>query len=72
MLLEFTESGIFCPKGGFYIDPWKPVEKAVITHAHSDHARWGNKQYLPFHFIRQVILLDLRKYAWNIKEKFGW
>lgn len=29
-----------------YIDPWKPVDKAIITHAHSDHARWGNKHYL--------------------------
>jgi putative mRNA 3-end processing factor len=45
-MLSFTPSGIYCPPGGFYIDPWKPVEKAVITHAHSDHARWGSKHYL--------------------------
>ncbi len=45
-MLSFTSSGIYCQPGGFYIDPWKPVEKAVITHAHSDHARWGSKQYL--------------------------
>ncbi|MGL6267988.1 MAG: ligase-associated DNA damage response exonuclease, partial [Chitinophagaceae bacterium] len=32
--------------GNFYIDPWKPVETAVITHAHSDHARSGHKKYL--------------------------
>lgn len=32
--------------GDFYIDPWKPVNKAVITHAHSDHARWGSQEYL--------------------------
>lgn len=48
-LLEFTDSGIWCPPGKFYLDPWKPVEKAVITHAHSDHARWGNQNYLTHH-----------------------
>jgi putative mRNA 3-end processing factor len=45
-LLEFNDCGIYCANGGFYIDPWKPVDKAVITHAHSDHARVGNKYYL--------------------------
>ncbi len=45
-MLQFTEKGIYCKKGGFYIDPWKPVDKAVITHGHSDHARWGMKHYL--------------------------
>jgi len=59
MLLEFTESGIFCPKGGFYIDPWKPVEKAVITHAHSDHARWGSKQYLCHTLTKPLLELRL-------------
>ncbi len=41
-LIEFTDKGLYCPQGNFYIDPWKPVEKALITHAHSDHARWGS------------------------------
>lgn len=45
-LLEFNDRGIYCAAGKFYIDPWKPVDDAVITHAHSDHARWGNKSYL--------------------------
>lgn len=45
-LLQFTASGIYCPQGDFYIDPWKGVDRAVITHAHSDHARWGSKHYL--------------------------
>lgn len=45
-LIEFTDKGLYCAEGNFYIDPWKPVEKAVITHAHSDHARWGSKSYL--------------------------
>lgn len=45
-LIEFSDRGLFCRQGGFYIDPWRPVEKAVITHAHSDHARWGSQSYL--------------------------
>ncbi len=38
--------GLYCPPGDFYIDPWRPVDRAVITHGHSDHARRGNTQYL--------------------------
>ncbi|MDR9488428.1 ligase-associated DNA damage response exonuclease [Salibacter sp.] len=45
-LLKFNDNGIFCPKGDFYIDPWRPVKKALITHAHADHARFGSDHYL--------------------------
>ncbi|HEV7620081.1 MAG TPA: DNA ligase-associated DEXH box helicase, partial [Flavisolibacter sp.] len=45
-LIEFADKGLYCRAGDFYIDPWRPVERAVITHAHSDHARWGSKFYL--------------------------
>ncbi len=38
--------GLYCPPGDFFIDPWQPVERAVITHAHSDHARSGHRHYL--------------------------
>ena len=38
--------GLYCPPGDFYIDPWRPVARAVITHGHSDHARWGSERYL--------------------------
>jgi putative mRNA 3-end processing factor len=38
--------GLYCPQGNFYIDPWRPVDRAVITHGHSDHARPGNGHYL--------------------------
>jgi putative mRNA 3-end processing factor len=38
--------GLYCPPGDFYIDPWRPVARAVITHAHSDHARMGHGHYL--------------------------
>jgi putative mRNA 3-end processing factor len=57
-LLEFTDKGIYCEAGDFYIDPWKPVKRAVITHAHSDHAKWGNESYLCEH--ATVPLLKLR------------
>ncbi len=45
-VLTFTERGIFCPAGGFYIDPWRPVDRALITHGHADHARPGHGRYL--------------------------
>lgn len=45
-LLKFTDRGIYCPDGDFYIDPWLPVKKAFITHAHSDHARQGMDSYI--------------------------
>lgn len=48
-LLQFTDKGIYCEKAGVYLDPWKPVEKAIITHGHADHSRWGNKQYITHH-----------------------
>ena len=38
--------GLYCPPGDFYIDPWRPVPRAIITHAHSDHARIGHGHYL--------------------------
>jgi putative mRNA 3-end processing factor len=45
-LLQFTDRGIFCQQANVYLDPWKPVDKAVITHGHSDHAYFGHKHYL--------------------------
>ncbi len=45
-LLEIRDDGLYCPGGDFYIDPWNPVERAVITHAHADHAVAGSRDYL--------------------------
>ena len=45
-LLRTTDRGLYCEAGDFYIDPWMPVDRAVITHAHGDHARWGSRTYL--------------------------
>lgn len=45
-LIVQRPEGLYCPPGDFYIDPWRPVERAVITHAHADHARSGHRHYL--------------------------
>ena len=45
-LLEFTDKGIYCARADVYIDAWQPVNKVLVTHAHSDHARWGSDHYL--------------------------
>ena len=45
-LLEFTDKGIYCARADVYLDPWKPVKKALISHGHSDHSRWGHSRYI--------------------------
>jgi putative mRNA 3-end processing factor len=45
-LLVHTALGLFCPKADVYLDPWKPVKKAILSHGHADHARWGSSSYL--------------------------
>lgn len=45
-LIVQRPEGLYCPPGDFYIDPWRPVDRAVITHAHADHARMGHGHYL--------------------------
>lgn len=45
-LLHLTDRGLYCAAGDFFIDPWQPVPRALITHGHGDHARRGSEQYL--------------------------
>jgi putative mRNA 3-end processing factor len=45
-LIKLTDRGLYCAQGDFYIDPWLPVKKALVTHAHADHAYRGNQSYL--------------------------
>ena len=45
-LIVLRPEGLYCPAGDFHIDPWRPVDRAVITHAHADHARRGHGAYL--------------------------
>lgn len=69
-LIQFTDKGLYCPAGDFYIDPWRGVNRAVITHAHSDHARWGSNAYL-CHTLTKPIL-QLRLGVENTYETMGW
>jgi putative mRNA 3-end processing factor len=41
-----TDRGLYCPEGNFHIDPWQPVERAIVTHAHSDHIVPGCGSYI--------------------------
>lgn len=54
-LLSFTDRGIWCERADVYIDPWKGVDRAIITHAHSDHARSGSKRYLAHPITKQLM-----------------
>ncbi|ADG17919.1 putative exonuclease involved in mRNA processing [Paraburkholderia atlantica] len=58
-LVVARPEGLYCPAGDFYIDPWRPVERAVITHAHSDHARFGHQRYLATRAGASVLLSRL-------------
>ncbi|MGS4943875.1 ligase-associated DNA damage response exonuclease [Meridianimarinicoccus sp. RP-17] len=45
-VLHLTDRGLYCRAGDFFIDPWRPVDRALVTHGHADHARWGHGAYL--------------------------
>jgi putative mRNA 3-end processing factor len=48
-LIKVTDRGLYCPPGDFYVDPWQPVQTALITHAHGDHLRHGSAKYFVAH-----------------------
>ncbi|SMC57871.1 ligase-associated DNA damage response exonuclease [Pedobacter nyackensis] len=54
-LITFTNKGIYCKQGDFYIDPWHPVNLAVTTHGHADHVKWGNKAYLCHELTKPIL-----------------
>lgn len=54
-MLTFTNKGIYCPVGDFYIDPWLPVDIAIITHGHADHARSGMGTYFCHHYTVPIL-----------------
>ncbi len=58
-LIEFTNKGLYCIPGKFYIDPWRPVDLAVISHGHGDHAKWGMKKYLCHHFTKPILKIRI-------------
>lgn len=59
-LLVHNDKGIYCPKADVYIDPWRPVKKAFITHAHADHARPGSAQYVCVDSSKDIIKYRLK------------
>ena len=67
-LIEFTDRGLYCPQGAFFIDPWRPVERAVITHAHSDHARAGSGYYLCHRLTLPLLRLRLGEHPYQSVE----
>ena len=60
-LLEFTKKGIYCKQADVYLDPWRGVDKAIISHGHSDHARWGSKRYITHEINAPIITHRLGK-----------
>lgn len=54
-LISFTNKGIYCKQGDFYIDPWRPVKLAVTTHGHADHVKWGNEAYLCHELTKPIL-----------------
>ncbi|MEO8740035.1 MAG: ligase-associated DNA damage response exonuclease [Casimicrobiaceae bacterium] len=54
-LIVTRPDGLYCPQGDFYIDPWRPVDRAIITHAHADHARMGSRRYMATRAAEQVL-----------------
>lgn len=77
MLVRATDTGLACAAGGFHIDPWRPAETALITHAHADHARPGSRVY--YAAAPGVGLLrkrlgaeaDIRPVEWGERRVFG-
>lgn len=59
-LLHPTPAGLYCPPGDFYVDPVRPVDRAVITHGHSDHARAGHGVVLA---TRQTLAIMAERYG---------
>lgn len=75
-VLTFTDKGIYCPAGDFYIDPSKPVDRALITHGHSDHARRGHTHYLATSGSAPILRhrlgkIDLETLEYGARQKIG-
>ncbi len=66
-LLEFTKKGIYCEQAKVYLDPWKPVDKAIISHGHADHSRYGHQQYITHR--KNVPIISHRLGAINVTGK---
>ncbi|WP_142784027.1 ligase-associated DNA damage response exonuclease [Changchengzhania lutea] len=67
-LLVFNDKGIYCEQANVYLDPWRPVDKAIITHGHADHSRYGHKQYITHHTNVPIISHRLGKISVSGKD----
>ncbi len=65
--LYFDEKGLFCPYGNFYIDPKKPVNKAIISHAHADHCVKGHHDFFS---TPETAILAQRRMGINAAKNF--
>jgi len=70
-ILQMTSAGLFCPAGGFYVDPSRKVHLAVVTHAHSDHARPGMGAYISSASGEPLLRQRVAKSADILPLKFG-
>jgi putative mRNA 3-end processing factor len=70
--LKVLPSGLFCEPGGFFVDPLRPVDRAVITHGHSDHARPGHRAVLATDDTLAVMRARLGDGAGASQQALGW
>lgn len=75
--LEVRPEGLYCKPGDFYIDAWEPVKNCIITHGHSDHARFGHQHYISTENTADIILrrlgqeCSIEKLPYDKKVKFN-
>ncbi len=76
-LVTVNKEGLYCEAGDFFIDPWRPVDTALITHAHADHARSGSQHYIATAVSEGILKkrlgtsIDLRDVTYGEKLKLG-
>lgn len=66
-----TDRGLYCKEGDFYIDPWKPVHHALVTHAHGDHAHPGHTKYLAHENSLPIMKLRLGSHTDITPTRYG-
>lgn len=76
-LITVQSQGLYCEKGDFFIDPWQPVDRALVTHAHADHARSGSQTYVATHMSEGILRkrlgdrIQLQGVAYGERLKLG-
>jgi putative mRNA 3-end processing factor len=70
--LKVTPAGLFCEPGGFFVDPLRAVTRAVVTHAHSDHARPGHEAVLATPATLALMRVRLGEGAGQRQQPLAW